>query len=178
LTAFQIANRKSQIANGRRGFTLAESLIASVVLAVAVIGISWTLAASYQQSAVRGNKTTALSLGQQLMEEIASKPMDPPTSTDHGGWSAGYTNRKDYDTIDDYNGYTDVSSALPLNDGNSIDAGDGGSYTRTVTVTQNAVPTGMTGTAADFMLVTVKVAMPHGQSTSLSQLFTRATICR
>src|SRR5439155_9308521 len=98
-----IANLKSQIANQRAGFTLAESLIASVVLAAAVIGIAGMLAASYQQSEVRGNKTTALSLAQQLMEEIASKPLDPPSTPDHGGWSAGYSNRTVYDTIDDYN---------------------------------------------------------------------------
>ena len=104
--------------------------------------------------------------------------MDPPTSTDHGGWSSGYTDRTTYDTIDDYNGYSDVSSSLPLNDGNHIDAGDGGAYTRTVTVTANALPSGLSGTAADFMLVTVTVTGPHGQTTTLSQLFTRATICR
>jgi len=154
-------------------------MIASVVLAVAVIGISWTLAASYQQSAVRGNKTTALSLAQQLMEEISGKPMDPPSSTDHGGWAAGFHDRSVYDTIDDYNGYTDTSSGLTTGDGvTTIDAGDGGSYTRSVTVTSNAVPTGMTGTASDFMLVTVIVSMPQQQSMSLSQLFTRATIYR
>ena len=160
------------------GFTLAEAMIASVVLAVAVIGISWTLAASYQQNEVRGNKTTALSLAQQLMEDIASKPMDPPASGDHGGWAAGYTNRSLYDTIDDYNGYTDTSSALPMGDGTTIDAGDGGSYTRSVTVTGNALPSGLTGTSSDFMLVTVTVSMPQHQSMSLAQLFTRATILR
>jgi hypothetical protein len=154
-------------------------MIASVVLAAAVIGIAWTLSASYQQSAVRGNKTTALSLAQELMEEISAKPMDAPSgTTDQGGWSAGYTNRKDYDTIDDYSGYSDVSSALPMNDGNTIDAGDGGAYTRTVTVTSSARPTGLTGPPSDFMLVTVTVAMPHQQSMSISQLFTRATVYR
>jgi len=153
-------------------------MIASVVLAVAVIGISWTLAASYQQSEVRGNKTTALSLAQQLMEEIASKPMDPPSSGDHAGWSAGVTNRSLYDTIDDYNGYSDVSSALPMGDATTIDAGDGGAYTRTVTVTSNALPSGLTGTSSDFLLVTVTISMPQHQSMSLSQLFTRAAILR
>jgi Tfp pilus assembly protein PilV len=153
-------------------------MIASVVLAVAVIGISWTLAASYQQSAVRGNKATALSLAQELMEEISAKPMDAPSTGDQAGWSGGVTNRALYDTIDDYNGYSDVSSSLPMNDGNTIDAGDGGAYTRTVTVTTNALPTGLTGTSSDFMLVTVTVSMPQQQSMTLSQLFTRATIYR
>jgi len=153
-------------------------MIASVVLAAAVIGIAGTLAASYQQSAVRGNKTTALSLAQQLMEEISSRPLDPPSSPDHAGWSGGVHDRTLYDTVDDYNGYTDSSSTLAMNDGNTIDAGDGGSYTRRVTVTSNALPSGLTGTASDFVLVTVTVSMPQGQTTSLSQLFTRATLYR
>jgi len=148
------------------------------VLAVAVVGISWTLAASYQQNAVRGNKSTALALAQQLMEEISSKPMDPPASGDHIGWAGGCYNRTLYDTIDDYNGYTDASSALKTSDGVTIDAGDGGAYTRKVAVTTNALPSGLTGTASDFMLVTITVTMPKQQSLTLSQLFTRTTIYR
>ncbi len=161
-----------------RGYTLAESLIASVVLAAAVIGIASTLSASYQQSSVRGNTSTAIGLAQQLMEEIASRPMDPPSGTNQPGWSSGQTNRHLYDTIDDYNGYTDVSGSIKTANGVDRDLGDGGSYTRTVTVQQNALPPTLTGTASDFMLVTVTVTMPKGQTTSVSQLFTRATIQR
>ena len=40
------------------------------------------------------------------------------------------------------------------------------------------LPSGLTGTASDFLLVTVTVTMPQNQTTTLSQLFTRATICR
>ena len=161
-----------------RGFTLAESLIASVVLAASVIGIASTLSASYQQSSVRGNTANALALAQQLMEEIASKPMEV-SGTNQLGWSAGFTNRANYDTIDDYNGYTDVSSSITTGSGSTIDLGDGGSYTRTVTVTSNARPSAITtGVAQDFMLVTVTVSMPHDQSVSISQLFTRVTMYR
>src|SRR3954471_15874884 len=113
-------------------------------------------------------------MAQQLMEEIASKPLDPPALPNHAGWSSGQTDRTQFDTIDDYNGYTDFSTSLAMRDGNSIQMGkteSSGSYTRTVTVTQNALPTGLTGTASDFTLVTVKVTMPDGNSASLSQLF-------
>ena len=159
---------------GRRGYTLAESLIASGVLAAAVIGISATLSASYKQSAVRGNMTTALILAQQLMEEVVSRPLDV-TGANLPGWSGGQTDRTQYDSVDDYNGYTDTSGAVATADGTTLDMGDGGSYTRTVTVTNNAMPTGLTGTSSDFVLVTVTVSMPHGQSTSVSQLLTRVT---
>jgi len=65
-----------------------------------------------------------------------------------------------------------------MNDGTVIDVGDGGSYTRKVAVTTNALPSGLTGTASDFMLVTITVTMPKQQSLTLSQLFTRTTIYR
>jgi hypothetical protein len=78
----------------------------------------------------------------------------------------------------DYDGYADTSSSITAWDGSTVDLGEGGSYTRSVSVTQNAMPTGMTGTAGDFYLVTVTVTMPHSQSTSVSQLFVRTTMFR
>ena len=61
-----------------------------------------------------------------------------------------------------------------------MDLSDGGSYTRTVTVTANAMPAGLGGTApsSDFYLVTVTVHMPHSQSVSIAQLRTRVTMYR
>ena len=155
-------------------------MLASAVLAIAVVGISSVLAASYQQSSVRGNTGTALSLAQQLMEEISSKPLDPPTSQNQPGWSTGHTDKSQYDTVDDYDGYTDFSSGIQTADGSTVDMGDGGSYTRVVSVTPNARPAGVPATApqSDFVLVTVTVKMPHHQQISLSQLMTRATLTR
>ena len=155
-------------------------MLASVVLAIAVVGISGVLASSYQQSAIRGNTGTALSLAQQLLEEIGSKPLDPPVLPDKPGWSSGHPDRSQYDTVDDFNGYTDVSSGIAMPDGTVIDMGDGGSYTRTATVQLNARPAGVPNTApaSDFVLVTVTVKMPRGQQISVSQLLTRATMVR
>ena len=164
----------------RSGYTLFESLLASSVLAIAVVGISSVLAASYQQSAIRGNTGTALSLAQQLMEEISSKPLDPPQQPDKPGWSQGQTDRSQYDTVDDYNGYSELSSGIQMPDGTTVDMGDGGSYTRVVTVTANARPAGAPTSApqSDFVMVTVTVQMPHNQAVSVSQLMTRATMTR
>ena len=174
------SRRRSPHAVARGGYTLFESLLASAVLAVAVVGISSVLAASYQQSAIRGNTGTALSLAQQLMEEIAGKPLDPPAQPDKPGWSQGQTDRSQYDTVDDYNGYTDLSNGIQMPDGTTVDMGDGGSYTRVVTVTPNARPASAPASApaSDFMLVTVTIKMPHNQNISVSQLMTRATIAR
>jgi Tfp pilus assembly protein PilV len=148
-------------------------------MAVAVVGIAGTLAASYQQDTVRGNTTTALNLAQQLMEEIAAKPIELASGvTNKPGWSSGQTDRRLYDTIDDYNGYTDFSGSIQTASGTTLNLSDGGSYERSVTVTSNALPSGLTGPSSDFVLVTVTVTMPHNQSTSVSQVFTRVTYYR
>jgi len=169
----------TKVSTARQAFTLAESLIAAVVLAAAVIGISGVLSASYQQSDIHGQMSTALELAQQLMEEIASTPMDVPAGqTNKPGWSSGQTDRTQYDTIDDFNGYTDSSGSIQAWDGSSMDLGNGASYTRSVTETPNALPAGMTGTASDFLLVTVTVQMPRSQTISISQLFTRVSMSR
>jgi type II secretory pathway pseudopilin PulG len=175
-----IANPKSQIAN-RRAFTLVEATIASVVLSVCVVALSTTLSASYQQNRTRGQSGTAIVLAQQLMEEIASKPIDAPAgTTDKPGFSAGQSDRRFYDTIGDYNGYVDTASSVELWDGSSVDLSDGGSYVRSVSVQTNARPAALNGygNAGDFVLVTVTVTMPSGQRTALTQLFTRVTMYR
>ena len=157
------------------GYTLAESLIASVVLAIAIVGIAGTLAASYQQNSVRGNTTTALSLAQQLMEEMAAKPMDPPAGqTNKPGWQQGQTDRRLYDTLDDSDGYADLSGSIQAADGSTINLSNGGTYQRSVSM-QSGVPAGLTGPGADFVMVTVTVQMPRNQVVSVSQLFTRVT---
>lgn len=165
----------------RAGYTLVEATIASVVLAACVAAVSGTLSASYQQTAVRGNTATAIALGEQLMEEIAAKPLDVPSgTTDKPGWSAGQVDRRLYDNVSDYHGYSDYGSSVSTPNGSAADLSDGGSYVRTVSVQNNAIPPALVGngTASDFVLVTVTVTMPHGQATSLSKLFTRVTMVR
>jgi type II secretory pathway pseudopilin PulG len=163
----------------RAGYTLAESLIASVVLAAAVVGISGTLTASYKQNAVRGNTTVSLALAQQLLEEIAARPVELPAGqTDKPGWAAGQTDRQQYDTIADYNGYTDLSHSVVAADGSVLDLGDGDNYTRSVGVTTGAIPPGMTGNANDFVMVTITIQGPRGLKQQVSQLFTRVTFFR
>jgi prepilin-type N-terminal cleavage/methylation domain-containing protein len=158
-----------------RGFTLAESLTASVVLAIAVVGISTSLSASYQQSAVQEDSATALDLARELMEEVSAKPFEV-TGTNASGWPT-VTDRTLYDTIDDYNGYTDNSSTIKMYSGTTIDVGNGGAFTRSVSVT-NTVPTGLTGTASDFAVVTVTVKTPHADAVTLTQLCMKSTLVR
>jgi prepilin-type N-terminal cleavage/methylation domain-containing protein len=160
-----------------RGFTLAECLMASVVLAAAVVGIAGSLSASYQQSAVHGDAATALDLARELMEEVAAKPFDPPSgAANAAGWPT-VTDRTLYDTIGDYNGYEDNAGSLVMFNGSAVDASNGGTFARRVTV-ENTVPTGLAGTASDFAVVTVTVRTGHDDVVTLTQVCTRATVVR
>src|SRR4051794_35772886 len=82
-------NRRRGHRQRTSGFTLAECLIASVVLAIAVLGLCGALAAATRQTEALEVETRCMALAKQLMEEIASRPFDPPASNDQPGWGAG-----------------------------------------------------------------------------------------
>jgi Tfp pilus assembly protein PilV len=173
--------RRSAITNAvcsRKGFTLPEALIAAVILSAAVIGIAGTLGAVFDQTVGQGENSKALSLGRELMEEIASKPFTAPAgTTDQPGYSGGVTNRALYDTIGDYSGYTDTTTALKNYDGTTVNVGTG--YTRTVAIASgNQLPAGHTASSANFALVTIIVQTPHKAKVQMTQLLTKALVLR
>src|SRR5258706_6431882 len=103
--------RHKAVAN-RLGFTLAEGLLAVAVLAVAVGGIMAPISASYQQTRTVSQTTTAISLAQQLLDEILSKPfVDPTDLSTTLGPEADEPGRASFDNIDDYHGYHDTTDA-------------------------------------------------------------------
>lgn len=75
----------SRTSNTRRrgrciaAFTLAESLMASVVLAVAVVGVSAAISASYLQTSVNREYLAATAMSRELMEEAAGKAFGDAT---------------------------------------------------------------------------------------------------
>jgi Tfp pilus assembly protein PilV len=157
----------------RGGFTLIESLLAGVVLAIVAVGISSTLAASYQHTVVLNQTATAVSLARQLLEEIAAQPFTAPVST------AKTTARSTFAGTGDYNLYTDNGSNLTTLGGASINATGGMSFTRSVSVQTGAVPAGIQApTSSDFEVVTVTVKTPSGTSVSLQRVVTNYTLTR
>src|ERR1051325_2152258 len=89
-----------------KAFTLAESLIASVVLPIAVIAVSSALAVSSSQTNAMDVDARALSLARELLEQIAMCTFDPPAVGDMPGWVDGKIDKDAYDNISDFNGYT------------------------------------------------------------------------
>ena len=153
-------------------------MIASVVLAVAVVGIAGTIAAAHQQSKDQIAVAEATRLARQLMEEISSRPFEVPAGSpsNASGWTGGNPNRAMYDDVSDYHGYADDSSSITTQGGITQSFGTSGPYGRSVSVTTGSVPAGHTPPAIDFKHVKVTVTRPGGPPIVISKIFTRANL--
>ncbi|HUB25494.1 MAG TPA: type II secretion system protein [Tepidisphaeraceae bacterium] len=159
--------------NRRRGFTMYEAVLASVVLAFTVIAVSGSLTASNTQTQVLQQTATAVSLCRELLEEIASVPMtNPATGTTAVAANATSGPRSGFGYVGAYNNYTDSAAALPEINGSTLDVTDGQTYTRSVTVTLGAKPSNDSASpGTDFALVTVKVTTPLGLTVTMQRVF-------
>jgi prepilin-type N-terminal cleavage/methylation domain-containing protein len=92
----------------RRGFTLAEAMLAATILAIATAAASLPFAAGVQQTMEAARLENAAALGQSLMEEILARPyLEPGTRTVSPGPDSGESNRTLFDNIDDFDGFSE-----------------------------------------------------------------------
>lgn len=156
----------------RRAFSALEGLMASTVLAIAVVGIAGPLGAASEQAKLVKERGTALTLARQLLEEISSKPLcDGGTTCSLGPeTSAGETSRAKYDSADDYHRYHDTTAAMYTIGGTLIPFDANAVYKRDVTVEYRASMAGASATSGDFGLITVSVTTPHNQVIKVSRL--------
>jgi len=172
----KVARRVAAASSRRRpaAFTLAEALIASVVLAICVVGVAAALASSSEQSMATDDAAITTALGKQLLEEIAAKPFPIAGVTTNPGWTDGNANRATYDDAADYNGYAD---STPITTLSGVIINPGSTYKRTVTFVQRINPSDTPG-AGDFGLITVAVTGPSGATTLFSRLIANVTATR
>jgi hypothetical protein len=151
-------------------------MVASTVLAIAVVGIAGPLGAASEQSKVLKERGTALVLARQLMEEIAAKPLQDGGSTCQLGPESGETDRSKYDSADDYHGYHDTTASL--NDLSGQSAGFDASvvYSRDVTVQYRNSVAGSSVPSGDYGLVTVSITTPHQQVVKISRLLCKEVL--
>lgn len=163
----------------RAGLTLAESLIAAVVLAVAVVGIMGPIAASHQQTRAAESSANCASLAIQLMDEIAARPyVDPTDQTTLLGPELDELSRAQFDNVDDFHGFRDSSDG---SDGDLIRAVDGtvltlqdpGVYKRSVLVEYRQSADGSPALVGDYALVRVVVEGEGGKRVEMNRMVTR-----
>jgi hypothetical protein len=157
---------------------VAEGMMASTILAIAVVGIAGPLSAAHEHSRVIEEQSSALLLARQLMEEISAKPLwDGGTSCNLGPEAgAGETSRGKFDSVDDYHNYGDDTDSFKDLSGSSVSLKVDGKYTRAVKVEYRTTPTGAATTSGEFALVTVTVTTPHNVAVKLSRLFSKQSL--
>ncbi|MDY6913941.1 MAG: prepilin-type N-terminal cleavage/methylation domain-containing protein [Planctomycetota bacterium] len=116
-----------------RAFTLLESLLAVVVLAMAVTAIIMPFTAAATNQQVDARRSLAVGLAQEIMEEILTKPFHDPQGSSSLGPEIGETSRTLFDNIDDYHGYTEDPGGICSFDGAIIDEPESVGLSREVT---------------------------------------------
>lgn len=99
----------------RSGFTLAEAMLATVVLGIAAAGIllPFTNGATVQAEGMR--RTLGAKLASDLMEQITTKPFHDPNGSFYDyyeGRDVGETTLEDFDNLDDFHGYFELQGQL------------------------------------------------------------------
>lgn len=159
----------------RPGFSVVEGLVASAVLAIAVIGIAGPLAASSEHASVARERNGAVALARQLMEQIASHPLCNGAPTTLGPTLPYEDGPAKYDTVGDFHGYQDNPV---LSQNGSATAATGATYTRTVTVEYRTPTFDPTPNVSDFAVVTVTVTSPRKDVLRVARLFCKQKAVR
>ncbi len=175
-----VTSTTSGVGRGRQaaGFTLAESLLASAILAISAVAIVAPVLASRQQSSAADVHATAIGLARELIEEIAAKPLMNADGTTSWGPSVGQTTRSQYVCVGNYHGYADTSSGMAMSDGTAVGLPNDVTYSRSVTVEYRATPAGAAVVSGDFALVTVTVNPSKGPAVKLQQLMVNVPLKR
>jgi hypothetical protein len=151
-------------------------MMASTLLAIAVVGIAGPLGAASEQSRMGAERGAALILARELMEEIVAKPLCDGGTTCHLGPESGESKRSKFDSGDDYHLYHDTTSDFKNLSGDTLAFPVDSVYTRDVTVQYRTSPSGSATTSGDFALVSVSVTTPHKQVVQIWRLLTKQTL--
>lgn len=142
----------------RRGFTLLEAVLATALLALVVMAVTAPFTASIWNAQADGRRVLAANLAHELMEEILSKPFrDPQGASDSGPEADESGLRKDFDNIDDYDGYAEEPGAIVTGDGTPAITPESVGLSRQAETTYVTVPGQLNPSERAFVRVKVTV---------------------
>jgi len=103
-------NGRTHYCTSRRGFTLAEAMMAVVVLGIAAASVLLPFMSGAAVRAEGINRTLAARLASDMMEEILRLPFhDPDDKTSYSlGPDVGETGPANFDNIDDFHNYNEL----------------------------------------------------------------------
>ena len=151
-----------------QGLTLPEALLATAVLAFAVIAVTQAIVAAQTQAEDALVQQRAMSLAEAMLEEILSLPYADPEDIDVAGPDTGETTRQLFDNMDDYHGYSEAVGALT--DITATAYPDTYQrFARSVTASFGSVNVAALGGNTDGLTVTVTITDTPGRTWTLSR---------
>ncbi len=154
--------------NRRHGFTLAEVLLASTILAFVVSAVTQAIVAGQQQTYAALHEQRAVALVEAMVEEVLSKPYADPQASPDAGPDAGETLRSLFDNADDYHNFSQAAGAV-------TDAADAAypvefnAFARSVTCVYGSQNVAALGGTINGLIITVTVTDPTERSWTLTR---------
>ena len=163
-------NGRTYYCTSRRGFTLAEAMMAVVVLGIAASSLLLPFVSGTAVRAEGINRTLAARLASDLMEQILRLPFhDPGDKTSYSpGPDAG-----DLDNIDDYHGYIEAQGQVKDATGAVFTDSQYANFSRNVTCQYVYVPPQPEQSdpaKCNFIRITVKVDYSGKQMATIIRL--------
>ena len=151
-----------------KGFTLAESLIAAVALAIIVLAISAAILAGQTQMHEAAHAQRAMSLAEELIESALALPYEDPDGPSSLGPEADEMSVSDFDNADDYHGYVESAGGLTDAAGSAY-PDDFQRFSRTVTAEYDKETVPGLGGAQPGLTITVTVTDQRGRTWNLTR---------
>ena len=156
--------------SGATGFTLAEALLAAVILALTVTAMTMPFTAAAATEIVETRHTLASALAQEMMEEILAQPFADPQGGVGVGPEVGETPRNGFDNVDDYDGYSEPAGEIADATGQVVTDSAARELTREVKAVYVYVSGQDTGHPPTFVRVTVTVKYRNNPIVTLTRL--------
>jgi prepilin-type N-terminal cleavage/methylation domain-containing protein len=156
-----------------RGFTLAEAMLAIVVLGIAAAGVLLPFSSGAAVQAEGMRRTLGAKLAGDLMEQITTLPFHDPDGSAYyynEGPDAGEATLEDFDNIDDFDGYTELqgqvkdSSGMVFTDLNYI------KFDRDASCNYVYVPQESQLHTPEYILITVRVYYDGREIAAINRL--------
>ena len=149
----------------RRGLSLVEVMLAVIIMATMLVAAFSAVGASAKSRIAQQESSFGLSLARQLLAEIMQTRYQDLINP-VWGTETGETSRSQYDDVDDYDGYKELSG-LTYADGTSITGTTG--WKRKVFVDWVSItdPTSKVNTESGLKRIKVQVSSPSGKSWTL-----------
>lgn len=145
-----------------RGFTLAEVLLASVILALLVAAVSHGLVVGQTHTLDAMSDMRAVAIAEATLEQVLAEPYTDPDGDTSAGPDGGESTLATFDAMDDYHGFSEAAGALTDPAGNAYPSAYQ-TFSRSITAAYGSVNVPALGGSHNGLTVTITVSDAGGR---------------